>query len=217
MSENTLENNPRINRLHEIIAMEKRRIALQMEIDLLISRINELQKAAYADLPVSSSKRNGEEGGRLSVRRGGLKAAILSLLNSSGAEGITVNDIAAATGSRAANIFAWFQSTGKKIEQVVKVGKARYAVTSPVDFQPPLPKVNRKKGRGIRNSRGGLTQQIVRALEAAGAEGLTLVEIAAAAGSKPRNVSVWVSTTGKQFPQIVKVGKGRYGIRPPLG
>jgi len=196
--------------------MEKRRIALQMEVDLLVSKINHLQKEAYDDLPVSSSKRAGLDGELSRVSRGGLKAAILSLLNSSGEAGITVNDIAAATGSRAANVFAWFQSTGKKIEQVVKVGKARYAVTSPVDFQPPLPKVTPRKGRGNRNSRGGLTQQIVRVLEAAGAAGLTLVEMAAAAGSKPRNVSVWISTTGKQYLQIVKVGKGRYAILPPV-
>lgn len=60
-------------------------------------------------------------------RRGAVKDAILSILQSTGSEGVSVKDIAARLGQKPANIHAWFQATGKKTPEIKKVGKGTYA------------------------------------------------------------------------------------------
>lgn len=56
------------------------------------------------------------------AKRGSLGAGILKFLSAKGKAGAHVKDIAAAIGSKAPNVTAWFYSTGKKNKDVKALG-----------------------------------------------------------------------------------------------
>ena len=58
--------------------------------------------------------------------------------------------------------------------------------------------------------RGKLKERLLAALDAAGAEGLTVKDLAAKLKAKPTSVSVWFYTTGKKIKGIKKVGRARF-------
>ena len=58
--------------------------------------------------------------------------------------------------------------------------------------------------------RGKLKERLLKALDAAGKEGLTVKDLAATLRAKPTSVSVWFYTTGKKIKGIKKVGKARF-------
>ena len=65
---------------------------------------------------------------------------------------------------------------------------------------------NAKRGKS-----GGLKEKILALLEDAGSEGLKVKDIADKLNSKPGNISVWFSTTGKKL--VTKVEPGRYAAK----
>jgi hypothetical protein len=67
----------------------------------------------------------------------------------------------------------------------------------------------RPRVRG-RRRRGGLKEGLLKALEVAGKEGITVKELAEKLGAKPSSVSVWFYTTGKKIKGIKKVGKAKF-------
>jgi hypothetical protein len=68
------------------------------------------------------------------------------------------------------------------------------------------------KRRGPRRGRrrAALKDGLLKALQAAGKEGLSVKELAASLKAKPASVSVWFYTTGKKIKGIKKVGKARF-------
>jgi hypothetical protein len=54
-------------------------------------------------------------------------------------------------------------------------------------------------------------------LTAAGAAGLSVREMAARLNTKPGNVHVWFSSTGRTVKEIRKLGPGKYGWAAALG
>ena len=64
----------------------------------------------------------------------------------------------------------------------------------------------KKKGKAVKS--GGLKDRILALLEAAGDAGLKVREIADKLGSKPGNIAVWFSTTGKNI--TTKLAPGRF-------
>ena len=86
-------------------------------------------------------------------------------------------------------------------------------------FVPPAPKAKlapkakpapakptKKTGKPVKS--GGLKDRILALLEAAGDAGLKVREIADKLGSKPGNIAVWFSTTGKNI--TTKLAPGRF-------
>jgi DNA-binding NarL/FixJ family response regulator len=68
-----------------------------------------------------------------------------------------------------------------------------------------------KKGRpGGR--RGRLKKRLLKVLEAAGKEGMTVKDLAKKLGANPENVSIWFYTTGKKVKGIQRVGKAQYAF-----
>ncbi|MEI6278754.1 MAG: hypothetical protein WCQ16_05145 [Verrucomicrobiae bacterium] len=88
---------------------------------------------------------------------------------------------------------------------VTSVVEAAEAVTP---FKPKAKK-GAKKAKATRS--GGLKDRIIALLEAAGDQGLRVKEIAQKLSSKPANISVWFSTTGKKH--ATKVEPGRYALK----
>ena len=64
--------------------------------------------------------------------------------------------------------------------------------------------------RSMASPRGGLKGRIIRALRAAGDNGVTVKDLAAKLGKSYGNISVWFHTTGKGLKEIKKVAPGRF-------
>jgi hypothetical protein len=77
-------------------------------------------RAATPSAPQRKSK------GRRAVR-GQLKEKITAELQSAGSQGMRVKDLAANLGTSYGNITAFFQSTGKKMREIKKIGRGQYA------------------------------------------------------------------------------------------
>lgn len=110
---------------------------------------------------------------------------------------------------------------GKK-EQLIKavadveneIARAlKSAATTSVDIAeavtPFKPAKKGKKSKGA--NPGGLKERILALLEAAGDEGIRVKDIAAKLATKPANISVWFSTTGKNI--TTKLVPGRYAVK----
>ena len=77
-----------------------------------------------------------------------------------------------------------------------------------------------KKTSGVKEPkvrrRAALKDGLLKKLQAAGKDGLTIKELAASLRAKPASVSVWFYTTGKKIKSIKKVGKARFAYAPPI-
>jgi hypothetical protein len=70
--------------------------------------------------------------------------------------------------------------------------------------------VGSRRGR----RRVGLKNAILKKLQTAGQEGMTVKDLAASIGAKLGSVSVWFYTTGKTIKSIQKIGKSKFNYRP---
>jgi hypothetical protein len=77
--------------------------------------------------PARRAARAAKPGKTGKTARGQLKESVIKELKSGGKEGVTVRDLVAKLGSTYGNITAFFQTTGKKIPEIKKVGPARFA------------------------------------------------------------------------------------------
>ncbi len=68
-----------------------------------------------------------------------------------------------------------------------------------------------------REARGSLKERVLSMLAGAGAEGITVREIADALGTKPQNIHSWFNNTGRKNPAIKKIGEARYSIDSSTG
>ena len=68
------------------------------------------------------------QGNRRPNRRGELKQRILRALRTAGSKGVTVGDLSRKLGVPSANLYVWFNSTGKNVAGIKKVGVAKYSL-----------------------------------------------------------------------------------------
>ncbi len=69
------------------------------------------------------------------------------------------------------------------------------------------PAKTRKRGKRLKGS-------LLKALETAGAAGITVKELSAKLNVKPGNIFSWFYTTGKKVKGIKKVGEAKYSYSP---
>ena len=94
-------------------------------------------------------------------------------------------------------------------------GRARIAAAQKARWA----KVKRAAGPGTavrpakadRQKRGGLKDSVVALVKGTGQSGITVAEVAAKLGAKPRRIFDWFKSTGKGVKEIKKVGRARYG------
>ena len=96
-------------------------------------------------------------------------------------------------------------------DQIVRTLKG--AATTTVEVAEAVtPFKKAKKSRKAKGSKpGGLKERILALLEEAGDEGIRVKDLAAKLASKPGNIAVWFSTTGKKL--VTKVEPGRYAVK----
>jgi len=99
-----------------------------------------------------------------------------------------------------------------------KKAKARKAAKAPKKakavevVKAPKPIKAVKKGKANKAGRGQLKAQILNELKLAGAEGVTVKDLAAKLNANYKNVYIWFVTTGKKIAGIKKVGPAQYKL-----
>lgn len=147
-------------------------------------------------------------------KSGGLKEKILSALENAGAGGLKIKEIATKVGVPAGNVSVWFSTTGKKLTQKLEPG--RYAVKgvkaapAPVQAVPAKTVVVKVEKKAAAKSTP-LKEKILSLLEAAGPKGMRVKDIASKLNMPAGNISVWISTTGKNL--LSKVEPGVYTVK----
>ncbi len=217
--------NPRIEGLKAMMSLEEKRSALQTQLDTVQQQLIALQSRFFDDSnpaknssPQSSPKVRSGLGKR--ARRGALSEKILSALSSAGEAGIRVKDLASAIGTKAANIHSWFQSTARRHPAIKKLSAGVYGLDSQIASKPAKTKADSKRGavakiakkKSRTGKRGALAEKIVTALGVAGADGISIKDLAAKVGAEYKNISIWFATTGKKNSKIKKVGPARYKL-----
>jgi hypothetical protein len=75
----------------------------------------------------TARKTRGRKSTKTKTPRGTLKAAILAVLQESGADGLSVGEVAERIGAKKNAVNVWFYTTGKEVEGLKKVGRGRFA------------------------------------------------------------------------------------------
>lgn len=211
----------RLSLYREAMNLESERTKIQSDLARLSSRLTAIhdQLSSGAD-PIRLSSGVGgpvfigtSTKSKARARRGELKAQILQALEDAGKEGLRVQPLAESLGVKPVNIYAWFQNAAKKIPQIKKIGRGLYRLEGSVAEKSPVaksPQVRKGKRSG---KHGAIKTQVEELLKIAGAEGMTVRDLAAKMGVKRTNLSVWFSTTGKKNKAIKKIAPGHYRLK----
>ncbi len=245
-----------VSNLKEMLKLEERRGQLVNELETLTGKLNKLKNSldlTTADFsgstsaPAAPAKKAGRRPKSSSPRagrapRGETKERVLAELEKAGSEGASVKDLASKLGMRNTAIHAWFNTTGKKVSEIKKVGTARYALSSrsgatPKSAPTAAPKKAAKKAAKKAKAkktpkapkapktaktakaprkvavRGQLMSAILGALEKAGAQGMTVREISEKVGVPYKNVYIWFVTTGKKNNSIQRIAPATYRLQ----
>jgi hypothetical protein len=103
----------------KIQAIDRKMVLLQSEFG-----VPQRNNGGRARVTVSESPGRGQGKGR--ARRGALKEKIVKALQASGKRGTTIRELADKLNVRSANLYVWFNGTGKNVRGLKKVGPARY-------------------------------------------------------------------------------------------
>lgn len=80
--------------------------------------------ALRAPVTVSLTRSRPTRGQR--AKRGALKEKILRALRVAGSKGATIHELSDKLGIRNANLYVWFNGTGKNVPGLKKIGTAKY-------------------------------------------------------------------------------------------
>jgi hypothetical protein len=118
--------------LKQLLKLSERKEALMAKIQAIDREMVLLQgefgvppQNGAARVTVSGSPGRGRRGkGR--ARRGALKEKILAALRASGKRGTTIRELADKLKVRSANLYVWFNGTGRNVPGLKKIGPAKY-------------------------------------------------------------------------------------------
>lgn len=235
--------NSLVSNLKEMLKLEERRAELVKELDGLTSKLSELKGSLNLDSKdygdsegATAPKRRGRKPGGAKASspakksgrapRGQMKQLIMSELEGAGSEGLGVKELADRLGVRNTAVHAWFNTTGKKVGEIKKVGTARYALSGrgssakSSDASAPrkygrgtTAKKTAKSGKRKGNVRGQLKSTIMSTLQKAGGKGMSVREISDKTGVPYKNVYIWFVTTGKKNSDIERTAPATYRLK----
>ena len=123
--------------LRKMIKLSERKEALMTQIQEIDRRMVQLQSefgvpslSAGGGAPVTVSRARRSQGHRRRTKRGALKEKIVQALRSAGRKGATIRELSRKLGAPSANLYVWFNGTGKTIRGIKKIGVAKYRLTS---------------------------------------------------------------------------------------
>jgi len=112
--------------ISKIAKLIKEKETLQAKIDKIDAEL--AATGAGGAKPARRGRKPGPAKAKGTRKRGAVKEKILALLKNSGPKGIGVQEIADKIGAPARNVHSWFQTTGKKLPGITKVGRAKYTL-----------------------------------------------------------------------------------------
>jgi hypothetical protein len=119
--------------LKQLVKLSERKEALLGQIQQLDREMVRLQSkfgipshnpALRAPLTVSDTPRRLTR--RRRAKRGALKEKIIRALRWKGKKGATIRELSDKLGVRSANLYVWFNGTGRNVRGLKKIGPAKY-------------------------------------------------------------------------------------------
>jgi len=117
--------------LRKMVKLSERKEALMSQIQELDRQMIALQEPGSIESrpSVHFQRTGGMKPGKPRTQRGALKAKILGALRAAGARGMTIQEMSGKLKVKPANLYVWFNGTGRKTKGVKKVGPARYRLS----------------------------------------------------------------------------------------
>jgi hypothetical protein len=117
--------------LRKMVKLSERKEALMSQIQELDRQMAALQQPP-GEAPVAKSRvrtftpGSAAKRSRTRTPRGELKAKIIGALRAAGRAGLSIREISEKLKVKPANLYVWFNGTGRKTRGVKKLGPARY-------------------------------------------------------------------------------------------
>jgi hypothetical protein len=120
--------------LKELVRLSQRKEALMAQIQAIDREMVRVQNRfgipsrnpALQAAPVTVSRLPGRASRGKRAERGALKEKIVRALRAAGSKGATIKELSGKLGVPSANLYVWFNGTGKNVPGLKKIGVARY-------------------------------------------------------------------------------------------
>jgi hypothetical protein len=123
--------------LRKMIKLSERKEKLMLQIQEIDRRMMRLQRSlgqpsreSRRKARVTFSNASSTHQYRPRAKRGALKEKIVRMLRDAGPKGATIRELSNKLGTPSANLYVWFNGTGKNVRGIRKIGMARYRLTS---------------------------------------------------------------------------------------
>ena len=118
--------------LRKMVKLSERKEALMSQIQELDRQMIALQEPGSVESrpSVRFQPVRGMKTGKPRTQRGALKAKIVGALRAAGAGGMTIQEMSGKLKVKPANLYVWFNGTGRKTKGVRKIGPAKYKLLS---------------------------------------------------------------------------------------
>lgn len=119
--------------LRQLVKLSERKEALLGQIQEIDREMVRLQ--AKFGVPAASSSRRApvtisrvgrRPGGKTRSKRGALKKKVVRALRSAGKKGVTIRELSKQLRVPSANLYVWFNRTGRNVRGIKKTGVAKY-------------------------------------------------------------------------------------------
>jgi hypothetical protein len=124
--------------LRQLVKLSERREGLLSQLQQIDRDIVRLESRfgvptiednrAAITISAKPTKRRGRKN-RRTTKRGALREAIVGALRAAGKRGRTIRELSEKLGVPSANLYVWFNSTGRKVRGLKKVGPGAYRLS----------------------------------------------------------------------------------------
>jgi len=123
--------------LRQLVKLSQRKEALMAQIQNIDREMVRVQSkfgipsrnpALRAPVTVSRPQPGRASPGRR-AKRGALKEKIVRALRAAGSKGATIQELSGKLGVRPANLYVWFNGTGKNVPGLQKIGAGKYRLS----------------------------------------------------------------------------------------
>jgi len=119
--------------LRKLVTLSERKEALMVQIQEIDREMTRLARQvdqtpgalSHKGRVTFSAAPKKRLGGRR-LKRGALKEKIVQALRAAGKKGVTIRELSDKLGVRSANLYVWFNGTGKNVRGLKKIGTAKY-------------------------------------------------------------------------------------------
>ena len=119
--------------LRQLVKLSERKEALMTQIQEIDRRMVRLQSrfgvpslSSGSSAPVTVSRARPSQNHRRRTKRGALKEKIVRALRTAGHKGATIRELSEKLGVPSANLYVWFNGTGRNTRGIRKIGIAKY-------------------------------------------------------------------------------------------